>query len=58
MSTDRKFAPRSLTASRYVLELFGPEDNAAILVRNRSTGHTFKPSPRLRPLQTPIFNLG
>ena len=40
MSTDSKFAPRSLTASEYVRELFGPEDNAAILVRNRSTGHT------------------
>src|SRR5260370_19272270 len=40
MSTDSKFAPRSLTASEYVRELFGPEDNAAILVRNRSTRHT------------------
>ncbi|MGC1660230.1 MAG: DNA-primase RepB domain-containing protein [Candidatus Acidiferrales bacterium] len=40
MSTDSKFAPRSLTASEYVRELFGPDDNAAILVRNRSTGHT------------------
>jgi hypothetical protein len=40
VSTDSKFAPRSLTASQYVRELFGPEDNAAILLRNRSTGHT------------------
>ena len=40
MSTDSKFAARSLTASEYVQKLFGPEDNAAILVRNRSTGHT------------------
>ena len=40
MSTDSKFAPRALTASEYVRELFGPEDNAAILVRKRSTGHT------------------
>jgi hypothetical protein len=40
MSTDSKFAPRSLTAAEYVRKLFGPEDNAAILVRNRSTGHT------------------
>ncbi len=40
MSTNSKFAPRSLTASEYVRELFGPEDNAAILARNRSTGHT------------------
>jgi hypothetical protein len=40
MTTDGKFTPHSLTASEYVRELFGPEDNAAILVRNRSTGHT------------------
>ena len=40
MSTESKFAPRSLTASEYVRELFEPADNAAILVRNRSTGHT------------------
>jgi len=40
VSTDSKFAPRSLTASEYVRELFGPDDNVAILVRNRSTGHT------------------
>lgn len=40
MSGDSKFAPRPLTASEYVRELFGPENNAAILARNRSTGHT------------------
>jgi len=40
MSTGTAFTPRSLTASEYVQELFGPGDNAAILVRNRSTGHT------------------
>src|SRR6266849_7099175 len=40
MSTDTAFRPRSLTASEYVRELFSPGDNAAILVRNRSTGHT------------------
>jgi hypothetical protein len=40
MTTDSKFVPRSLTASAYVRELFEPGDNAAILVRNRSTGHT------------------
>jgi RepB DNA-primase from phage plasmid len=40
MSTDSTFAARTLTASEYVRELFGPEDSAAILVRNRSNGHT------------------
>jgi hypothetical protein len=39
MNADNKSVPRSLTASEYVRGLFGPEDNAAILVRNRSTGH-------------------
>jgi len=40
MKSEGKFVPRSLTASEYVRELFAPDDNAAILVRNRSTGHT------------------
>ena len=40
MSTDTAFTSRSLTASEYVRELFEPTDDAAILVRNRSTGHT------------------
>lgn len=40
MSTESTFTPRSLTASEYLRELFGPADNAAILVRHRSTGHT------------------
>src|ERR1700728_2104195 len=42
MSTESKFAPRTLTAPEYVRKLFGPEDNAAILVRNRSSGHTLQ----------------
>ena len=40
MSTDTAFTPKSLDASEYVRELFKPNDNAAILVRNRSTGQT------------------
>ena len=40
MSADNKFVPRNLTASEYLRQLFGPEENTAILVRNRSTGHT------------------
>jgi DNA primase RepB-like protein len=40
VSADNKFVPRNLSASEYVRELFGPEDNAAILLRNRSTGNT------------------
>ena len=55
MSTDSTFAPRSLTASEYVRELFGPEDNAAILVRNRSTGHTVQTISRAETIASPRF---
>lgn len=55
MSTDRKFAPRSLTASEYVRELFGPEDNAAILLRNRSTGHTSQSIAKAETIASPDF---
>ena len=55
MSTDKTFTPRSLTASEYVRELFGPADNAAILVRNRSTGHTVQTIARTEAIASPGF---
>ncbi len=55
MSTDTRFTQRSLTASEYVRELFGPEDNAAILVRNRSTGHTVQTIAKAEAIATPGF---
>ena len=55
MSTDSKFAPRTLTASAYVRELFGPEDNAAILVRSRSTGHTVQTIAKAETIASPDF---
>ena len=55
MSTDSKFAPRTLTASEYVRELFGPEDNAAILVRNRSTGHTVQTIANAETIASPDY---
>ena len=55
MSTDSKFAPRSLTASKYVRELLGPEDSAAILVRNRSTGHTVQTIAKAETIASPDF---
>jgi hypothetical protein len=55
VSTDSKFAPRSLTASEYVRELFGPEDNAAILLRNRSTGHTSQSIAKAETIASPDF---
>src|SRR5260221_9091806 len=55
MTTDSKFVPRSLTASAYVRELFGPGDNAAILVRNRSTGHTVQTIAKAEAIVSPGF---
>jgi hypothetical protein len=55
VSTDSRFAPRSLTASEYVRELFGPEDNAAILLRNRSTGHTSQSITKAEAIASPDF---
>jgi len=57
MSTDSAFTPRSLTASEYIRELFEPADNAAILVRNRSTGHTIQTIAKLRRSRARLSNL-
>lgn len=40
MTTDSSFTPKSLSASEYVLALFEPSDNVAVLARNRKTGQT------------------
>ncbi len=55
MSADRTFTPRSLNVSEYVRELFGPADNAAILVRNRSTGHTVQTIAKAEAIASPGF---
>ncbi|HYW38261.1 MAG TPA: DNA-primase RepB domain-containing protein [Terriglobales bacterium] len=55
MTTDSLFTPRSLTASNYVRELFEPSDNAAILVRNRSTGHTVQTISKAETIASPRF---
>ena len=55
MSTDRTFTPRDLNASEYVRELFQPPDNAAILVRNRSTGHTVQTISKAETIASPGF---
>ncbi|MGB6961575.1 MAG: DNA-primase RepB domain-containing protein [Candidatus Acidiferrum sp.] len=55
MNTSSKFAPRSLTAPEYVRELFGPDDNAAVLVRNRSTGHTVQTIAKAKTIASPPF---
>ena len=58
MSTDTDFTPRSLTASDYVRELFEPSDNAAILVRNRSTGKTIQRITTAETAASPSFRHG
>ena len=55
MSTDTAFTPRPLTASEYIRELFEPADNAAILVRNRSTGHTVQTIAKAETIASPGF---
>ena len=55
MSADSVFTPRSLTASEYVRGLFEPGDNAAVLVRNRSTGHTVQRIARAETIAGPDF---
>ena len=55
MSTDTAFTRRSLTASEYVRELFGPTDNAAILVRNRFTDHTVRTIAKAAAIASPGF---
>ena len=55
MSADRTFTPRSLNASEYVRELFGPADNVAILVRNRSTGHAVQTIAKAEAIASPGF---
>ncbi len=55
MSIDTAFTSRSLTASEYVWGLFEPNDNAAILVRNRSTGHTVQRIAKAETIASPGF---
>ncbi len=55
MSSETAFAPRSLTAAQYIRELFKPADKAAILVRNRSTGHTVQRIARAKAIASPSF---
>ena len=55
MSIESTFAPRSLTASEYLRELFGPADNVAILVRDRSTGHTVQTIAKAEAIASPGF---
>ena len=55
MTSVAGFAPRSLTASDYVLALFEPSDNVAILVRNRRLGQTLQRITKAGLIAAPEF---
>jgi hypothetical protein len=55
MSRDNTFMPKPLTAPEYVRALFEPSDNAAILVRNRTTGKTVQRIARAEAIVSPKF---
>lgn len=42
MSAVSDFKPRFLTASEYILDLFDPAENVAVVVHNRATGRTIQ----------------
>jgi len=56
MTTDSNFTPKSLSASEYVLALFEPTDNVAVLARNRRTARRCNESQRRKPWQVQNSN--
>lgn len=55
MTTDSSFTPKSLSASEYVLALFEPSDNVAVLARNRRTGQTVQRITTAETVASPEF---
>ena len=55
MNSDRDFNPKSLTAPEYVLSLFEPSHNVAILLRNRTLGHTLQRITKAQIIAAPEF---
>ena len=55
MTPDSSFAPKSLSASEYVLALFEPTDNVAVLARNRRTGQTVQRITTAETVASPEF---
>jgi hypothetical protein len=55
MSTDSKFASRTMNSSEYIGELFGPSDNVAVLVRNRATGKAVQRIAKAEMVASPPF---
>jgi hypothetical protein len=55
MNPHNPSTPKSLTASEYVLALFAPSDNVAILVRHRHLGHSLQRITRAELIPAPEF---
>jgi len=55
MNTDKTFTPHSLFAPEYVLGLFEPADEVAILTRNRRTGRTVQRIATAQAIAAPQF---
>jgi hypothetical protein len=55
MTSEPRFSPRTLSASEYVLALYEPADNVAVLARNRSTGQTVQRITTAETLVAPEF---
>jgi hypothetical protein len=55
MSTGSDFKPKSLTASEYILDLFDPAENVAVVVRSRATGKAIQRIARAETVAGPEF---
>jgi len=55
MSPQSVFTPKNLGASEYLLALFEPEHNVAVLVRNRATSQTIQRIARVDTVAHPTF---
>ena len=55
MNPDKTFTPHSLSAPEYVLGLFEPPDEVAILTRNRRTGRTVQRIATAETITSPQF---
>lgn len=55
MTTDTSFTPKSLSAPEYILALFEPSDNVALLARNRRTGQTVQRITTAETVASPEF---
>ena len=55
MNAEKHFTPQSLSASEYVLSLFEPADELAVLTRNRRTGRTVQRIATAETITGPQF---